>query len=53
MTEPTVDRHVRGIPAELYRRTKLVAVRRGITVGAIVTEALREWLARQPREASQ
>ena len=46
------DRHIRGIPADLWQRAKLVAVRREITLGAVITEALREWLDRQPKEST-
>ena len=47
------DRHIRGIPFDVWQRVKLAAVRREMTLGAVITEALREWLDRQPKEASE
>ena len=47
------DRHIRGIPADLWQAAKVAAVRRGDPLGAVITEALREWLDRQPKEADR
>ena len=46
------DRHIRGIPADLWQAARVAAVRREVTLGAIITEALRKWLDRQPKEAN-
>lgn len=37
---------LRGVDANLWRRVRLEAVKRGWTTGELVSHALREWMAR-------
>lgn len=38
---------VRGVDPDLWRDVRLEALKRRLTMGQILTEILREWLARQ------
>ena len=40
-----------AIPRTLHRRLKLLAVRRGVTITRLVTDALRQLVARPPKGA--
>lgn len=41
-----MDRTIRNLDEDVYRRLKVRAALRGSTVGELVNEALRAWLAR-------
>lgn len=37
-----IQRHIRNIPEDVYRQAKVDAIRKGISLGEYITEALRE-----------
>lgn len=44
--------HVRDVDAATWRAIRAEAVRRGVPVGQLLSQVLREWLAAQDRSAS-
>jgi len=39
--------NIRGIDAELWRRLRMVAVGRGVSLGALLNQIIAEWLTTQ------
>ena len=39
--------NVRGVEPELWRAVRVEAVKRGLSIGALLNEILRAWLERQ------
>lgn len=54
MTEAQEESHPASfrLPVSVHRQLKVLAVTRGVTLGAIVTDALREYLDRETRSPS-
>jgi hypothetical protein len=40
--------HVRDVDTATWRELRAEAVRRGVPVGQLLSQAIREWLAQQP-----
>lgn len=45
--------HVRGINRDLWRRLRLLALRRDVTLVALLDTALGEWLALQEQQEKE
>lgn len=45
-----MDRTIRNLDDEIYRQLKAQAALRGTTVGELMNEAIREWLATPSRQ---
>lgn len=46
-TKPAMQA-ARGVDADLWHRVRMEALKRRVTMGELLNEILREWLARQP-----
>lgn len=44
--------NVRGIDGDLWRQLRAVAALRGLSLGALLNQIFREWLASQPAKVA-